>query len=237
MTSTANASAISLAERYAREQFGLSLPITSVELKSAFRKMAKELHTDTSGDKATNYKFIAMKAAYDFLVNLEGMKYVYGDREKEGQTVRLQTTDGIPLHELGLGVGPLKNGRDCERCERKGYTEEEDFSSFFTTYCYSCDSTGRVRGKASCHACKGTGKFTQERSKLVVDCRVCTGTGKHPYNTTYVDCPECKGRGRKEPPRKTRFVTCYECKGKGEIELTNPLFPKGAIIKKVIVKK
>lgn len=237
MTSTMNASSIAIAERYAREYFGLSLPITSDELKSAFRRMAKELHTDTSGDQKTKDKFIAMKDAYDFLVKLDGMKFVYGEKSTDGQTIRFVTTDGTQLYELGLGLGHMKNGLDCERCQHKGYTEEEDFSSYFDNWCRQCNSTGRVRTRESCRPCKGTGKFTQERSGRVVDCRVCLGTGKHKFNMSYSSCPDCNGRGMKEPPKKTRYVKCYECNGTGEIEIHNPVIAKGRIINKVIVKK
>ncbi len=231
-----NASSVAIAERYAREYFGLSLPLTSDELKSAFRKMAKELHTDTSGDHGTKDKFIAMKNAYDFLVKLEGMKFVYGDKVKEGETARLETTDGTPLWELGLGLGPMKNGRDCDRCQHKGYTEEDDFSSYFNNWCWNCNSTGRVRGRENCRPCSGTGKFTERNSRRVVTCRACNGSGKHPHNLTYTACSDCGGRGRKEPPKKVRYSKCYECDGTGEIEMFSPLFPKGRMINKVTAR-
>jgi molecular chaperone DnaJ len=234
MTSTANASSIAIAERYAREYFGLSLPLTSDELKSAFRRMAKELHTDTSGDQKTKDKFIAMKYAYDFLVRLDGMKFVYGDRAKEGETVSLATTDGTQLYELGLGLGHLKNGRDCERCQHKGYTEEEDFSSYFNDLCRNCNSTGRVRTSGRCNPCGGTGKFKQLRSQRVVTCRVCMGSGGN--QNTYQTCTVCNGSGRKKQPKKVRYAKCYECNGTGEIELFSPLFPKGRMINKVKIR-
>lgn len=75
-----NASTVAIAERYAREYFDLSLPLKADELKSAFRAAAKRLHTDTSGDERTKNKFIEMKSAYDFLVKLDGMDFVYGER-------------------------------------------------------------------------------------------------------------------------------------------------------------
>lgn len=231
MTSTMNASSIAIAERYAREHFNLSLPLTSDELKSAFRRRAKELHTDTSGDQNTKDKFVVMKAAYDFLVKLEGMRFVYGEKTEGEETIRLVTTDGILLYELGLGLGPMKNGRDCDRCQHKGYTEEQDFSSYFNNWCWNCDSTGRVRTSGRCNPCDGTGKFKQHRSGRVVTCRVCMGSGGNP--NTYQTCSVCGGKGRKEQPKKVRYAKCYECNGTGEIELFSPLLPKGRIISMV----
>jgi DnaJ-class molecular chaperone len=225
-----NASSIAIAERHAREHFNLSLPITSDELKSAFRRRAKELHTDTSGDNGTKDKFIAMKDAYDFLVKLEGMKFVYGEKSVEGQTIRLVTTDGTPLYELGLGLGPMKNGRDCERCEHKGYTEERNFVGQHV--CYNCNWDGRVMDEIPCKPCNGTGKFTQGRSGRVVPCRVCHGRGE---KLGYKLCPQCHG-SKYIGEGKVYYVKCYECNGTGEIELFSPLFPKGRMINKVKIR-
>jgi DnaJ-class molecular chaperone len=227
MTSTINTSSIAIAERYAREHFGLSLPITSDELKSAFRRMAKELHTDTSGDNGTKDKFIAMKSAYDFLAKLEGMKFVYGEKAEGTETIRLVTTDGAPLYELGLGLGPMKNGRDCERCNHTGYTEEKNFAGQHV--CYNCDWNGRILDKIPCNPCNGTGKFTQARSGQVVRCRACHGWGE---KLGYRTCPQCHGK-KYFGAGKVFYVKCYACSGTGEIELFSPLFPKGRIINKV----
>lgn len=226
-----NPSVIALAEKYAREQFGMSLPLTMEVLKSAFRAKAKELHTDTSGDERTKNLFIEMKKAYDFLVKLETSSFVFGTAgQSNGHHFAMETVDGTPLYELGLGLGHLKNGRDCERCQHKGYTEEEDLYSFFNpdTLCYRCNMHGNTRVEGVCRPCKGTGKFTQERSRRVVDCRVCLGTGKSKFGFTYKTCPDCNGTKRlRNAPKKTRYVKCYECNGTGEIELFNAAWAKG----------
>jgi DnaJ-class molecular chaperone len=226
MTSTANPSTVALAEKYAREHFGLSLPLSPETLKGAFRKRAKELHTDTSRDQDTRDAFIAMKDAYDFLVNLEGMEFVYGERAGS-ENINFKTVDGTPLYELGLGLGPMKNGRDCERCGHKGYTEREDFDRLFSVEdCPHCNSTGRIRGFVICSACYGTGLFRQRRSGRTVICRVCGGSGtKFSSSAT---CPTCEGVRRRS--RGASFIRCYKCDGTGEIELFSPLFPKGRIM-------
>lgn len=214
-----NASTVAIAERYAKEHFDLSLPLKADELKSAFRAAAKRLHTDTSGDERTKNKFIEMKSAYDFLVKLDGMDFVYGERAMEGG--RLETTDGTPLYELGLGLGPMRNGRDCERCQHKGYTEGESFEN----YCFDCSPRGLVLDGRPCGPCKGTGHFTQ-RNGRVVQCRVCHGRGER---FGWHTCPKCNGT-KHVGKNKVRYVKCYECNGTGEIELFSPLLPKGRII-------
>lgn len=223
-----NVSSVAIAERYAHEHFELTLPITSDELKSAFRRKAKELHTDTSGDQSTKDKFIAMKDAYDFLVKLEGMKFVYGEKAEGNTNVRLVTTDGTPLYELGLGLGPMKNGRDCNRCQHKGYTEDR----WPGRNCWVCDFTGRVLAKEPCGPCRGTGKFKEHRSGRIVPCRVCHGRGE---KLGYKLCPQCNGT-HFFGEGTVRYIKCYECKGTGEIELFSPLFPKGRMINKQTVR-
>lgn len=218
-----NASSVAIAERYARELFGLSLPLSAGELKSAFRAAAKRLHTDTSGDQATKDQFVAMKNAYDFLVKLEGMEYVYGTRTHTGS---LTTTDGTPLYELGLGLGPMKNGRDCERCNHKGYTEEHDV---LDRTCWRCDHRGQVPVVELCGCCHGTGKFTQRRSGRVVPCRACLGRGR---KSSFKLCPDCHGSKRIGGGR-AHYSRCFKCGGTGEIELFSPLLPKGRLINKI----
>lgn len=227
-----NPSVVALAEKYAREQFGMSLPLTMEVLKTAFRTRAKELHTDTSGDQRTKDLFIEMRRAYDFLVKLQDSNFVFGKAEAGGPTRgAMETVDGTPLYELGLGLGHMKNGKDCERCQHKGYTEEEDFPDHFGLwdYCYKCNPRGQIRTTGVCRPCNGTGKFTQERTKRVVECRVCTGTGKNSRHFSYKTCPDCKGTKRLTKRNKTRYVKCYECNGTGEIELFNTALPKGRV--------
>lgn len=217
-----NSSTVAIAERYAKEHFDLSLPIKVEELKSAFRTAAKKFHTDTSGSAGTKEKFIAMKSAYDFLVKLEGMDFVYGERAVDGG--RLATTDGTPLYELGLGLGAMRNGRDCERCQHKGYTEERNFLGQHS--CTKCDWHGRVLDEVPCKPCGGTGRFTQARSGHTVPCRTCHGRGN---KLGYRLCPDCNGK-KYVGEGKVHYVKCYECNGTGEIELFSPLLPKGRII-------
>lgn len=140
-----NKSIVDIAERYAKDFFGLTLPIRAADLKSAFKAAAKKFHTDTSGSDCTKEQFIKMKDAYDFLVKLEGMKFVYYN-ETQIDGSNLVTTDGIPLSQLGLGLGPMKNGRDCEHCKHQGYIEFRTAITKRLSYvrCHQCSGTGEI---------------------------------------------------------------------------------------------
>jgi len=98
----------------------VSFPFTRNEFKSHFRSACKRLHTDTSGGD-TKDKFIAMKDFYDRLCD-QNPSWAFSD----GGVKEPKTFDGDLLSELGLGLGPTKNGRDCDTCHHKGFVEEQN---------------------------------------------------------------------------------------------------------------
>jgi DnaJ-class molecular chaperone len=211
--------AVALAGKF----FNLSLPCGIGDLKSAYRKASRELHPDLGGDEEA---FKEMRNAYEFLLGLHG-KSLGIFKEKEIDSNSKKTVEGISLHNLGQGLGPTQNGRDCPDCEHRGYTVE--FGREWK-YCDYCDDFGYIPREFPCRACNGTGKFTQA-SKRVVNCRICNGTGifKHPYLRTI--CPKCRGSktiwGKDESSPKYRV--CSKCEGKGEIPIWNPVIPKGRL--------
>lgn len=197
---------------------GVVLPVTAEELKQAYRIACKKLHTDTSGSEATKDRFIQMKQLYDQLTSLK-LDWIF----KDAATTELRTSMGTPLSELGLGLGPNKNGRDCEHCQHKGYTEQMIegyqpcpwcFGGWTRTQpCRRCDGKGRYMrngvDKGECFGCKGSGTY---RSPSLIRCQVCRGTGG------------------KYVPAGTAYHVCYYCQGTGEIEIFNPVIPKGRLL-------
>lgn len=214
-----------------RTFFGVELPVSADELKTAFRTKSLELHPDKGGDAE---KFIEMKDVYDFLVSLPDVF----TRSDENPSVKCRcATDGTPLYELGLGLGPTKNGRDCPRCGRKGYTVRHGTSY---TVCEECNELGMVprKVKVDCKYCKGSGKFTQRNSRRVVDCLACGGSGKFEKIFgrsnfgfgAWEFCPKCLGTKTIFSENEKEFYEkCYECGGIGEIRIYNPVIPKGVL--------
>lgn len=200
------------ANQLALKFFGKSLPMTPDELKSSFRAAAKRLHTDTSGQEATKEMFIQMNQFYQELQKVS-WAITGGNQPKK-------TGSGDLLSELGLGLGPLKNGRDCVKCDHKGYTEEH--SSGFVN-CQDC--FGGWTYSQKCNMCRGSGKYIKNR--VVGVCFACHGT-KIYTGTRLQRCESCKGDGGKSIKTGTIiYHTCYDCKGTGEIEIHNPVIPKG----------
>ena len=213
------------ADKLAREHFGLALPVQLVVLKRAYRDASRKLHPDMGGDEEA---FKTMHSVYEFLANLQGYTGIF-TRDADNEIVAPTTTvEGIPLSELGLGLGPTTNGRDCETCNHNGYTTHH---GYHYVVCQECDEMGMMPRKFPCRACRGSGKFTQRRSERVVDCRKCNGTGQYKHPFWIVPCPHCYGSKTMhvENPEGVYYTRCLECRGTGEIMIFNPVLPKGAL--------
>lgn len=208
----------------AKEHFNLSLPFSIGDLKKAHRKSSRELHPDLGGNAE---KFKNMQSAYDFLLKLQGKAFgIFKETEIDG--VIEQTVNGILLSELGLGLSLTKNGKDCSKCNHRGYTVRYGRK---WTVCDYCDDYGSAPREFPCCACNGTGKFTQMRTKKVVDCRVCNGTGVFKHPRLKMRCPKCQGNKTiwGKDSNSPIYEVCDKCKGKGEVEIWNPVLRKGVL--------
>lgn len=220
---------ISEAQRLGRLFFELDFPCTQAQFKSAFRKAAKALHTDTSGGD-TKEKFVLMKEAYDLI--LDAAQKIPGffaaDEGNEAATAPafLTTVDGTLLAGLGLGLGPTTNGSDCPVCQHKGYTEQFGYGFIV---CGTCDKDGRVKigTPGRCRYCNGAGSRWVAGRSRPARCYTCRGSG---YQSGYEDCGRCRGtktvRSEKEG---TYYQKCYKCSGSGELPMFNPVFIKGSL--------
>ena len=144
----------------------LALPCTENELKAAFRDAAKRLHPDVGGDPKL---FVALTAEYQ---RLRADPHTFADAPRN-----LYTSDGFLLSGLGLGLGPLENGRPCAACKSQGYRRVNDAE---VSACPSC----------------GTSRWNRARSWLRFLCRECGGRGWISRPTVrYERCWECRGTG------------------------------------------
>lgn len=209
----------------------IQLPTSMELLKKAFRNESKRLHPDKEG--GSKEKFQEMTEVYEFIITIAHLPGIIeegsegGDLKLSGGN-RFVTEEGISIFDLGLGLGPTKNGKDCPRCQHKGYTIVPTFG--YKT-CAECDMRGQQPyvKTYTCRSCAGTGKFQQKNSRRIVDCRTCSGTGL--FTTTIPGrCTSCGGSRRVfGPTGEETYHKCFECRGTGEIEIDNPVLVKGRL--------
>ena len=219
----------------AETHFGLTPPFTPDVLKAAYKRRCKELHPDAGG---TNAAFQEMHEAYHSLVRLQRDAGGIFSESGENGTANVAekngfpyfTSDGTPLTELGLGLGPMKNGVGCAECAGRGYYPKQ-CAHYTQMDCEHCNVFGGIPKEVPCAACRATGKFTQRHTGRVVDCRKCEGTGvfKHPYLLNR--CPFCLGARRhiKVTYEGEYYERCWKCRGTGETEVWAPALPKGRV--------
>lgn len=163
--------------------FALSVPVAFEDVKKVYRKKSKLLHPDAGGSEE---EFKAFSGAFDSLKQLyqTGSRLfdaeLLGDGEFVRPTMPRVTVDGIPLCELGLGLGPTTNGTDCTRCERRGYSIVEERGQ---ATCPSCDGLGMYmhpeHGRRQCSTCLGWGRVIYKVARIhVLKCAECRGTGE-----------------------------------------------------------
>lgn len=218
----------------AAQTLKLKLPTTPNALKTAYRRRSFEEHPDQSQHPQANERFLAVAAAYNYLKDLpEAISQPEADDEPQ------VCTDGTPLNELGLGLGPLKNGRTCDLCDGRGYTSMH-IGSVPCAHCEYHVQDGLQGWRYRCSACEGTREDLKGRP-----CRKCKGAGnifipfspRHQHTQWWYmigrpkqesRCNACHGDGMVPSKRRCHYK-CGTCKGCGEIEIWNPVLPKGLL--------
>ena len=197
---------------------GCKLPLTHEALKAAYRNAVRRLRPDLANNKQNDEEFIHMKDLYSALLDQEPI-WAFVDSLPLTKTV-----EGTPLNDLGLGLGSRKNGTDCKDCNHKGYTEHHPTGYQRCSWCFAGFAYSQP-----CLRCSGTGNGPKQVPNT---CPQCLGRGIKEFSRV-VRCGQCDGSGGKQIKEKAvEYHTCYKCLGTGEIEIFNPVIPKGFLIGK-----
>ncbi len=205
------------------EILGVSKDASEEEIKTAYRKLAKQYHPDLHpGDQAAAEKFKEIneanetlsdkqkRAAYDYELAHPGMGGMggagfggagFGGFGDIFETI-FQGFGGGAVHRDDTGENIQLEMKLSFMDAAKGCTREASY--FRNCPCPSCRGTGAKNGNAykTCSKCGGQGqvRFAQDtlfgRTVRVGACPDCGGTGK----IVTEKCPDCKGKGytRKE---------------------------------------
>ena len=217
------------------EVLGVDKNASEAEIKSAFRKKAKEFHPDLNKDNPdAEAKFKEAQEAYSVLSD-EGKKKMYdqyghagvgnggpGGSGFGGFNGGGFSGSGFGFDDIfetifggGGGFGGFQNyGEDPRTRVRRGSDALMRMSVEFDEAIYGTEKKFNLDVVEECDECHGRGGFDSEK------CSTCHGSGTitTQQNTilgsfmSKTTCPDCGGLG------KTYKRKCTECNGKGKIK-------------------
>lgn len=205
------------------EILGVQRRASADELKSAFRKKAKELHPDRNpGDAKADHNFKELNEAYDILKDEQKRaaydQYGHGAFEGPqgsrggGQGFDFSTSFTDVFDDLfGEFMGGRRGGggNRAQRGSDLRYNMEISLEDAFAGKTVPI----RVPGSVACDSCSGTGAEAGTKPQT---CTTCSGIGKvraqQGFFTIERTCPACQGLGRvvKSP--------CRTCSGAGRVQ-------------------
>lgn len=219
------------------EILGVEKTATKEEIKSAFRKKARQLHPDVNKAPDAEEKFKELGKAYETLSDDE--KRELYDRYGE---------DG--LKDAGYGHGPFDFGfggindifeaffggsmggyssSPDPNAPMRGSDLRMDLQIDFMEAIFGTEKEIKINHLEPCNDCGGTGR---DKNAKETTCKTCRGMGRIQQNTRTIlgnftsvtTCPSCQGTGI-DPSSN-----CKTCKGRGAVKKEKSVkikIPKG----------
>lgn len=208
------------------EVLGLTREASKDEIKSAYRRLAKQYHPDVNKEDGAEEKFKELSEAYSVLSDDEKRASYnrYGHAAFQGNAGMSDfggfTVDDIFEQFFG-SFGGSSRGGSARRGPRRGadlryelsitfdeamHGAQKDIEITRAEICPTCSGKGAEPGTEPqrCATCKGAGEVRQVRQTFlgsmvnVSTCPTCNGTGE----TIATPCHTCKGRTRVRNTKK-----------------------------------
>lgn len=200
---------------------GVSDSATAKEIKSAYRKLSRQYHPDTSpGDAAAEERFKEVSAAYEVVGNPERRKE-YDEVRRLGPAAAgfpggagsggFQFQDAGDLGDLLGGLfGRSAPGGRAGRGPHRGQDLETELHLSFDDAVGGVTTAVHLTSDVPCHSCRGSGA---KAGTVPRRCPGCGGQGVVSDNQGLFSfsspCPTCRGRGSiVDDP-------CPSCRGTG----------------------
>lgn len=201
---------------------GVGKNATQDEIKSAYRKLAKQYHPDFHpGDAAAAEKFKEINEANETLSDENKRKQYDYELEHPGMS-------GNPFGGFGGGgfggfediinsvFGGGFGGASRQSASFRGDDIQQTINLSFLDAIKGCSKTIRYNRNEPCAACSGTGA---KGGTAFQTCSRCGGSGRVKFQQDTIfgrtiqvgACPDCNGTGKKITDR------CPDCKGKGYV--------------------
>lgn len=208
------------------EVLGVSKTASDDEIKSAFRKLAKQYHPDINKAPDAAEKFKEAQEAYAVLSDPNKRKQYdqFGHSAFENGSSGSYDFSGFDFSDIfsdlfGSSFGGFNFGGRTSRGSQKGEDSLVRVNLTFEEAIKGCKKTIKVTTNCECTKCNGKGG-TGEKT-----CPVCHGSGTVTSEQrslfgsfmTRTTCTNCKGKGI------TYDKTCTNCNGNGKVKATKEL--------------
>ena len=213
------------------ETLGVSKNATDQEIKSAFRKKAKQYHPDLNKDPGAEEKFKEIGEAYSVLSDQQKRKQYdqfgheaytqgasqggFGGGNPFGGGFSAEDIDLSSIFDdlFGGGMFGGSSRRTNANRPQKGRDSLVKVDLSFDEAVFGCKKTIDLDLDSECDECSGKGGSGE------VTCSTCNGRGRvvSQQRTMFgvfqseTTCPECSGKG------KTFKNICKKCNGKGHV--------------------
>jgi molecular chaperone DnaJ len=202
---------------------GVARSASSDEIRSAYRKLARQYHPDVNKETDAEANFKEINEAYEVLSN--GEKRAAYDRfghagTQGGFSGGFGDFGSIFEDLFGMGMGG--QARQTQRGPRRGADLRVGVTLSFEEAVFGCDREVDVTRLESCTHCFGSGA---EPGTSPLRCPQCNGTGEVQrrqqsiFGTilTSTTCSRCNGTG------EVITTPCIECQGRKQVQATRRL--------------
>nr|QRG27097.1 heat shock protein 40 [Scrippsiella trochoidea] len=213
---------------------GVNYNANDREIKSAFRRLARQYHPDVNKEEGAQDKFQQIARAYEVLSDGDKRRRYdqFGQAAVDGASASGPDMSGMDLDDIlsdvfgsffGGGMGGMggMGGRGRKKRRRvapeRGADLQVEVDLPFKTGVFGADWVVQVRREERCIKCEGRGIKKKAKN---TSCRMCNGAGvtlqvmSTPLGVmqTQQTCPHCGGSGT-DPS-----AVCRGCRGKGTIQ-------------------
>jgi len=209
------------------EVLGVSKNATDSEIKSAFRKLAKQYHPDINKEPDAAEKFKEAQEAYAVLSDENKRKqydqFGHAAFSNQGGAGGYDFS-GFDFSDIfsdlfGNSFGGFNFGGRNSNGPRKGSDSLTSVTLTFEEAVFGCKKTIKVNTAENCDECNGKGGMGEKT------CGTCNGSGVVTTQqrslfgsfVTRTTCPSCNGKGI------SYKETCSKCRGVGKVNVSKEI--------------
>jgi molecular chaperone DnaJ len=195
------------------EVLGIGRSASTDEIRSAYRRLAKQYHPDVNREDGAEERFKEINEAYAVLSDAERRASYdrFGHAGLKGMNFDFDFGFGDIFEEFfGFGM----SGSRARNAPRRGADLRYDITLEFEEAAFGVEREIEFNRQEVCSVCKGVGA---EPGTTPVRCSTCNGSGEvRQVRQTFLGsmvnvstCPACGGRG------ETISTPCKNCNGRG----------------------